>query len=315
MKKFYSVMFIALGITLLTGCGHEKTANSEHGDNNSNHSAVNHSKTTTEKNSADKDAGNQKNDNKPSTQPTNNQSEKANSNTSSDQHNSSGEGNNNQDNTKSTSPNNVIRKTMQSLNTSVPKMAPTQVPIDENTNLSAAIKSDTNSYNVIFMQTSKPTPINDSSLNDVSSKNKIVEFGGKKYKSFNDAKKEIGDYINTGNNGRLNLGHGIKAGMEGSAGHANIMWNEGNWYINIDTLTENSIAKNQKGLAKNIVNYLENHSLPAPHSEGTITIFYNGNNNTLVKMKWQDNNKVYHLETKKDPMTFIKMATSFQQIN
>ncbi|MFC7394942.1 hypothetical protein [Scopulibacillus cellulosilyticus] len=318
MRKFYSMMSIALGITLLTGCGNQNASNA-------GSTTPDHLKSKSEKKLLDKETDNQKDNNKSSTQPTNSQSEKSSSNHSSDQKSPSDKDNKNQESTKSPSPHSVMQKAMQSMSTSVPKMAPTQVPLEDGKYLSAATKSDNDSYNVIFMQTSKPKPINDASLNDISSKNHIVSFGANKYKNPSEAGKKAKSSAGNGysslqdaskyksNKGNTDLGYGIKGESGVAASHTSITWTEGRWFI----LIEGTDAPNAypsctpESLAKNMVAYLHTHALPSPHDKGFIRVKCE-KKTPKTYISWQDQSIVYHMQSYKNPLDVLKIATSMK---
>ncbi|MGV2621868.1 UNVERIFIED_CONTAM: hypothetical protein N8J90_11795 [Halobacillus marinus] len=110
----------------------------------------------------------------------------------------------------------------------------------------------------------------------------------------------------------MELGHGIKASRDAGAGHEHILWNEGNWLIETDFPLDDQYANadypdNEK-LAADIVDYLEDHYLPAPEDRGVIKI--NGfadSKQTLIQ--WQDGKVVYEKKSKEaHPLDLIKQA-------
>lgn len=295
MKKFYTLICIPLSLFLLVSCSHQADETLGNESHDKNHSKVNENKLP----------DNPENNSEEDTQSNN-------TNHSSNQYESSDMGKNS---TKGTSPKMVMQKIMQSINTSIPKLAPTQIPLNKDMFLTAAIKSDSNSFNIIFMQTSKPIAINHHTLNNVSMKNRISEFGAKKYKNPSQALASMNIPPTDLNKGNVDLGHGIKAISDAGAGHQYLSWNEGRWFINIDSPTDPQYAnKNYPTaveLGKKIVSYLEDHMLPPPHDKGEIKISTWKNNNE-TKIQWQEQDIIYRLKTKREPIEALKMATSLE---
>ncbi|WP_347836445.1 hypothetical protein [Gracilibacillus sp. JCM 18860] len=97
------------------------------------------------------------------------------------------------------------------------------------------------------------------------------------------------------------LGHGIKAFTEGAAGHAYTSWTEGNWYIEVDFPSNPAYTienyEDGKDLSEEVVNYLEEHYLPAPDKRGTIEINgFKEHPETIIK--WQEGSNVYKIDKK-----------------
>lgn len=115
----------------------------------------------------------------------------------------------------------------------------------------------------------------------------------------------------------IDLGHGIKGFTEGAAGHQYISWIEGKWLIEINFPTDpvNAINnyENAEILAKAIVNYLEDHYLPAPDQCGKIQI--NGfKEHPETNIQWQEGNKVYEINQKTaNPLEVLQIAV--EQVN
>ncbi|UOQ86916.1 hypothetical protein [Gracilibacillus salinarum] len=110
------------------------------------------------------------------------------------------------------------------------------------------------------------------------------------------------------------LGHGMKGFTEGAAGHQYVSWNEGNWYIRVDFPSDPANAienyENGEALAKEVVNYLEEHYLPAPDRRGTIVI--NGfSQHPETTIKWQEGSTVYTInEETVEPLDALELAVN-----
>lgn len=112
----------------------------------------------------------------------------------------------------------------------------------------------------------------------------------------------------------IDLGNGIKGLVEGAAGHQYLSWNEGNWMIEIDFPSDPQYAvddyEDAKSMAKSIVNYLEDHMLPAPGERGTIKVSgFNDRPETLIR--WQQGTKVYEIDQQiSNPIEALQIAVN-----
>lgn len=62
-----------------------------------------------------------------------------------------------------------------------------------------------------------------------------------------------------------------------------------------------------------MVDYLEEHSLPAPEDMGVVFIQYpQGGEDVNVDIRWQDEDKIYQLKTTKVPLDALEMAVSME---
>ncbi|MCG1027110.1 hypothetical protein J5S49_02245 [Virgibacillus halodenitrificans] len=110
----------------------------------------------------------------------------------------------------------------------------------------------------------------------------------------------------------MDLGHGVQAFAEGATGHTYISWNEGKWYIEInsptDTKYQMSTFKNGKALAKNVVDYLEANYLPAPDEKGVIKI-NSFKKHPSTSIEWQQGNTVYKIDQNTEkPLDTLDLA-------
>lgn len=144
---------------------------------------------------------------------------------------------------------------------------------------------------------------------DVNDKTDEVE--KQEYDSREDAAASIDGYIKVEET-NIDLGHGIKGMQEGAAGHEYISWNEGNWLIRVNFPNDPHYAiEGYKGgdeLAKKVVEYLEDHYLPAPQDKGVITI--NGfKEHPETVVKWQKGKTVYTITSQEqEPFNALETA-------
>lgn len=227
--------------------------------------------------------------------------------------NSGSRSNNGQPNTPPTTVKSALKDVSQSINTRVPLMLPTSVPIAKDKYLTATTHSETWYYNTHLYETNKPTNINTQAA---SSGTPIATVESTEYKSSTEALNHISGYIkvNTSNGQTVNLGNGITAVSEGAAGHAYLMWNEGRWSIKMNSPTDprykNKTYPDSKKLAENIVAYLHDHALPAPQKIGVVTI-NNWNNSTLTTVQWQYHEMIYQVSSH-NPFTALKTAVAMR---
>ncbi len=131
------------------------------------------------------------------------------------------------------------------------------------------------------------------------------------YDSREDAAAAINGYMKVEQT-NIDLGQGIKGMQEGAAGHEYISWNEGSWLIRVNFPNDPHyrIEGYEGGdeLAKKVVDYLEDHYLPAPQDKGVITI--NGfKEHPETVVKWQKDKTVYTITSKeKEPFDALETA-------
>lgn len=218
-------------------------------------------------------------------------------------------------NTSGQTQENVINKIYSLLNTRVPIMLPTYVPLDKGNYLTAATISKAGYYKVDFYQSGKPIAVN----SKTASKGELIStVEGTLYNDADSAKKSINGYIQVEPSKypdmEIDLGYNIKALQEGAAGHGYLIWNEGRWSLQLDSPNDtayiNKKYPDSKELAQNVVQYLNKYMLPAPKSIGIIKI-NNWNNSSGTTIQWQHNKEVYRVWSQ-DPMTALKMAVAMK---
>jgi hypothetical protein len=230
---------------------------------------------------------------------------------SSNQNGGSNSGNNGQSNTPPTTTQEALKDVTAALNTRVPLMLPTSVPVTQGKYLTATTTSETWYYKVQFYEANDPTEIN----SQAASKGvPIATVEGTEYKNAASAKENIIGYvqINPTQNPTIDLGHGIKGVADAGMGHSYIMWNEGHWSIKIDSPNDpqykSTIYPDSRKLAEDIVSYLNAYFLPAPQDIGVITV-NNWNKNAGTTIQWQYHEMIYQV-TSNDPFVALKVAVA-----
>lgn len=204
----------------------------------------------------------------------------------------------------------VIASIKKELNTKLPVLLPSQLPIKEGNYLTATTKIEKNKYTIVFYETKKKTPINDTSLKKNSLEKLILaKYSVVKYNSLEKANEVIGfeDFSKAGGQ-KMNLGHNILGYQDAGAGALWTSWNEGRWALATHTRT----TKPELGLAlaKQAVDFLEKNTLPIPKPNGSIRL--DAIKSTENNVKWQNNNIVYSIEKVKNPLDALKIATSMK---
>ncbi|SDL96332.1 hypothetical protein [Sediminibacillus halophilus] len=147
-----------------------------------------------------------------------------------------------------------------------------------------------------------------------SSGEEVATFSGTLYDSAEDASSAMNEFqsgkeVPSYDEGATDLGHGITGYGEGATGHQYFSWQEGNWLFSISSLTQDNM--DQPGIAKKMVDYLENHMLPAPDPTGAVLVDYpQGGKEVQVDIRWQEQDKIYRLTTDRVPLDALEMATS-----
>ncbi|KPN95909.1 hypothetical protein [Lysinibacillus sp. ZYM-1] len=188
-----------------------------------------------------------------------------------------------------------------------PIKMPTTIPISQDAFLTATTRTEGNQVDIIFYESKENMPINDIRLK--KSATVIGRLIVKQYKNAEGASAQIA-FDNFSQNGgqKVDLGYNIKGYQDAGAGSLWTGWNEGRWAIATHTRTDNPEAGIK--LAKQVVEYLESHMLPIPKQYGMAQLDVYQTGNLIV---WQDKKLVYTLDSIKDPLKAIAIATAFYQ--
>ena len=159
-------------------------------------------------------------------------------------------------------------------------------------------QADQNNFRVLYYAEKEAIPVNDARVN---------QFEKKTYGSDAEAKNAVNQIIDNGGQ-PVDLGYNITGYKQGAAGSSYLSWQEGNWSLVVRASNIN--GESPDDLAKNVVNILEQETLPAPNTVGQITLNVAGttdyNRNSVV---WQAGTVVYSVHHF-DPIQAVKMATS-----
>lgn len=143
----------------------------------------------------------------------------------------------------------------------------------------------------------------------------LAEISGTLYENLDGSEQEIMDFMNGKNQGPVSdnkndgkdLGYGITGYMLAGLGSTHFSWEEGNWLFSITSVAEDKM--DNVGIAKKIVDYLEDHYLPAPNDQGIVYIHYpQGGEEVEVDIRWQAGNMIYRLKTARVPLDALEMT-------
>lgn len=203
----------------------------------------------------------------------------------------------------------ALQAIREQLKTDLPKQLPGELPLKYGRNLTATTSSKENSYQVVFYETDPPIPVNDPALpNQRKDARQIAKLKVTRYKSQETAQEQIGYEIFSKSGGnKIDLGHKITGYQDAGAGSSFISWNEGRWALSVRSETP-QVSKGEK-LAKEAVQYLEEHRLLAPQRYGYIRMDANSGASSAI---WQQQNTVYELSKVDEPMNVLRIVQAFE---
>lgn len=197
------------------------------------------------------------------------------------------------------------------LNTKVPLMLPSVVPVNQGKYLTGTTHSETWYYKATLFQTAQPAAINSYAA---TKGNLIATIEATEYKDEASATASINGYtkVDATQSPNIDLGHGITAIQNAGMGHSYIIWNEGRWSIGIDSPNDptykNKTYPDSQKLAKDMVTYLNQYALPSPHNVGVISV-NNWNRSYGTTITWQYHKMTYQV-TSFDPFIALKVAVA-----
>lgn len=209
----------------------------------------------------------------------------------------------------------ALQQTKAAISTRVPLVLPADVPAGEGKYLAATTVSQTWHYEADFFTTSQPAAVNSK---EASQGTPLAAVKGTEYRDLASAKDGVDGYqqvnLSVEKDALVDLGHGIKAVADAGCGHGYLNWNEGRWYLTMNSPNDpeysNKTYPDSKKLAQQIVAYLDSHMLPVPQKIGMVDID-NWNNNMGTTITWQDNQMVYQV-TSRDPMIALQVAVEMK---
>ncbi len=214
---------------------------------------------------------------------------------------------NNENTVASNTPAGALKNIQNQLKTNLSITLPKGLPTTKGTFLTATTKTEANQVEIVFLESKEYLPINDSKLKQPDKATVIARLSVKQYKNTDEANEQI-SFENYSKNGgqKVDLGYNIKGYQDAGVGSLWTGWNEGRWAMATHTRTENLEAGVK--LAKQAVQFLETHMLPIPRQNGFAHLDVYKSGNLIV---WQDGKLVYTLDSIKEPLKALEIATAF----
>ncbi|MGM0124906.1 hypothetical protein IGI37_002300 [Enterococcus sp. AZ194] len=185
-------------------------------------------------------------------------------------------------------------------------LLPTTVPINEGTYLNVASDGSNQKLSVLYFALGEPLVLNSKQLN---LETPIASYLKNTFNSVEEATTAVNPISDNGGQ-KVDLGYGITGYQQGAAGSTYLSWEEGNW--NLVVRASNVQGQEPQTLAKQVVDYLEKATLPAPKDNGQITLDLNQSGAKTNQVVWQEGTVVYTV-THQNPMSALEMAVSMNQ--
>ncbi|MGE7843033.1 hypothetical protein ACQKNX_19870 [Lysinibacillus sp. NPDC093712] len=203
----------------------------------------------------------------------------------------------------------ALKTIKEQLGTELAVVMPNNLPLTKGTFLTATTTGSDKQAEVLFLESKEYIPVNDVKLKNATNATAIAKLTVKLFDSIDEASEQIA-YEDFSKNGgqQVPLGYNINGYQDAGAGSLWTGWNEGRWALASHTRTDNPAAG--VDLAKQAVEYLESHTLPIPHENGMVHLDVYESGNLIV---WQDGKLVYTLDSIKDPMKALAIASAFNQ--
>ena len=215
----------------------------------------------------------------------------------------------------------ALKQVKAALNTKVPLMLPTGLPVEKGCYLAAKTVSQAQNYKVNLYEVKQPEAVNSKA---VSKGTLLATVEGTEYQDASVAQDNIPmyrrvDFSGVPSNYQMDLGHNIKAEESAGLGHQWLYWNEGRWFLRLDSPIDPAFKNNKypdrDQLAKDVVAYLDNYMLPAPQQIGVINIMdWVGNQKQIdntTAIQFQKGQTVYQI-TSTDPMVALKVSVAME---
>ncbi|MGE7091484.1 hypothetical protein ACQKII_08460 [Lysinibacillus sp. NPDC048646] len=201
----------------------------------------------------------------------------------------------------------ALKNVKEQLETDLAVVLPKELPVTEGTFLTATTKVKEKQVEIVFFESETYMPINDIKLKNSTEATVIAKLLVTQYDSVAQANEQIAFEEYSQNGGQqVDLGFNMKGYQDAGAGSLWTGWNEGRWALATHTRTDNPEAGVK--LAKQAVQFLETHTLPIPNQNGFAHLDVYKSGNLIV---WQDGKRVYTLDSIKEPMEALAIATAF----
>lgn len=170
---------------------------------------------------------------------------------------------------------------------------PAMIEVSNDQYLSAVVDSDALSYEVTYYETNDEVDVNDARL---TTQHPLMVVKGTVYDSQEEANEQVGYQPIQKGMPEVDLGHGIIGYRDAGAGSVFTTWHEGRWSFIMRARNEEAEIAAGEQLAKDIVEKLEEKTLPPPHENGA-GILSSGNHEDVEtnRLAWQEGSIVYEV--------------------
>lgn len=185
-------------------------------------------------------------------------------------------------------------------------LLPAKVPVNKYLNIAAAETKQ--GFSVLYYDLDRKLQLNDQQLNqETPEATYLYRYA---FASSNEAVDAMQPFMVDTNGQPIDLGHSITGYQQGAAGSSYLEWTEGNWRLRVRA--SNIDGQTPVPAAKEIVDYLEKNTLPAPEIVGTITLDLADTSNKSTQVSWQNGTDLYTI-THHDPIAALEMAVSMNR--
>ncbi len=183
---------------------------------------------------------------------------------------------------------------------------PTRIPVTKGKYLTATASINNYMSTIIYYESEEKLSLNDLKIEEIAQP--IARLQIERYATEQEANEQIAfDYYAQYGGAEVDLGYNITGYQEEAADSSWTSWNQGRWALSTHTHT----SEHEKGLvlAKQVVQYLNTHTLPTPKTHGRAYLDIGDNSSRII---WQDGTKVYTLDEVVDPIKLVEIVTSIE---
>jgi len=186
---------------------------------------------------------------------------------------------------------------------------PGSLPLGDDQHLTATTDSDPNRYQVVFYQYDEPIPLNNQLLfSDDNPAEVIARLTVQQYDTQEEADDMVGYEAFDGQSGEeIKLGYELKGYQDAGAGTVWTHFNMGRWAFSTQATTEH--PDRSESLAKEAIDYLQQHMLPIPKQNGYAHLDAENRDNRIV---WEKGTTVYTIDQVNDPINALGVAIDYQ---
>lgn len=185
---------------------------------------------------------------------------------------------------------------------------PDSLPLGEGQHLTATTKSGTDHYEVTFYAHNQPIPINNKLLfSDDNPATVVARVTVTQFDTQEEADDEVSyEEFDEESGKEVDLSNELSGYQDAGAGSISTGFNMGRWALATKSSTEN--AEKSETLAKESIEYLQDHVLPIPKQNGYAHLDAENNDNRII---WEKETTVYTIDQVANPMDALDIATDY----